>query len=137
MASMHKRQLLTSGMGGALATAVDVGALVLQVRRGTPVPVAAFLAATLGACVGFTFNKYVAFRDRSAVSAAQLGRFGIVAVATALLMAFAMELVAVKLAVPYVVAKVACSALIFIGWTYPAQRRLVFSPSVSLRSNHV
>ncbi len=134
---MRKRQLLTSGMGGVAATTVDVGALVLQVRHGTPVPLAAFLAATLGACVGFTFNKYVAFRDRSAVSAAQLGRFGIVAVATALLTAFAMELVAVKLAVPYVLAKVVSSALVFIGWTYPAQRRLVFSPSVSFRSNHV
>ncbi len=126
---MQKRQLLTSGMGGIAATAVDVGALVLQVHHGTPVPLAAFLAATLGACVWFTFNKYVAFRDRAAVTAAQLGRFAIVAVATALLMAFAMELVAVKLRVPYVLAKVVCSALIFVGWTYPAQRRLVFSRS--------
>ncbi len=116
-------------MGGVLATSVDVGALVLQVRHGTPVPLAAFLSATLGACVGFTFNKYVAFRDRSAVTAQQLARFGIVAVATALLMAFAMELVAVKAHVPYVLAKLACSALVFIGWTYPAQRRLVFSRS--------
>jgi putative flippase GtrA len=137
MASTQQRQLLASGMGGIIATAVDVGALVLQVRHGTPVPLAAFIAATLGACVGFTFNKYVAFRDRSAVSATQLGRFGIVAVAAALLMAFAMELVAVKLDVPYVLAKLVCSTLIFIGWTYPAQRRLVFATSVSLRSNHV
>jgi putative flippase GtrA len=134
---MQQRQLLASGMGGVVATAVDVGALVLQVRHGMQVPLAAFIAASLGACVGFTFNKYVAFRDRSAISAAQLGRFGIVAVATALLMAFAMALVAVKLHVPYVLAKIVCSALIFIGWTYPAQRRLVFATSVSFRSNHV
>ena len=77
-----------------------VGTLVLQVRHGTPVPLAAFISAALGACVGFTLNKYVAFRDRSSVTASQLGRFGIVAVATALLMAVAMEIVAVKLRVP-------------------------------------
>jgi putative flippase GtrA len=124
---MQKRQVLASGFGGAVATAVDVGALVLQTRHGTPVPVAAFISAALGACVGFTLNKYVAFRDRSSVSASQLGRFGIVAVLTALLMALAMEIVAVKLHVPTVIAKLICSALIFVGWTYPAQRRLVFS----------
>ena len=127
--TMQKRQLLTSGMGGVAATAVDVGALVLQVRHGMPVPLAAFISATLGACIGFTFNKYVAFRDHSAVTAAQLAHFGIVAVATALLMALAMELFAVKFRIPYVLAKVVCSALIFVGWTYPAQRRLVFSRS--------
>ncbi|HET9988326.1 MAG TPA: GtrA family protein [Kofleriaceae bacterium] len=125
---MQKRQVLASGFGGAVATAVDVGALVLQTRHGTPVPVAAFISAALGACVGFTLNKYVAFRDRSSVSASQLGRFGIVAVLTALLMAVAMEIVAVKLHVPTVLAKLICSALIFVGWTYPAQRRLVFVP---------
>ncbi len=127
---MQKRQLVTSGIGGAAATAVDVGALVLLVQRGTAVPVAAFLSAMFGACVGFTINKYLAFRDRSAITASQLVRFGIVAVATALMMAFAMELVAVKMHVPYVIAKVICSALIFLGWTYPAQRRLVFQPSL-------
>jgi hypothetical protein len=39
-----------------------------------------------------------------------------------------MEIVAVKLHVPTVIAKLICSALIFVGWTYPAQRRLVFRP---------
>jgi putative flippase GtrA len=126
---MQQRQLtqvVSSGIGGVCATAVDCGALMLQVRHGTPVPVAAFISAALGACVGFTVNKYFAFRDRSAITASQLGRFGIVAVATALLMAFAMELVAVKMHVPTLVAKLICSALVFVAWTYPAQRRLVF-----------
>jgi hypothetical protein len=40
--------------------------------------------------------------------------------------ALAMEVFAVKLRVPYLVAKVICSALVFLAWTYPAQRRLVF-----------
>jgi putative flippase GtrA len=134
LASVQKQQvqqLLASGMSGVAATAVDVGALVLQVQHGTPVPIAAFISATLGACVGFTVNKYVAFRDRSAITPAQLARFGFVAVVTAMLIAVAMDVVAVKLHVPYVLAKVICSALIFVGWTYPAQRRLVFQPQPS------
>ncbi len=123
--------MLASGFGGVCATAVDVSALVLEVRHGTPVALAAFVSAALGAAVGFTLNKYVAFRDRSRITMPQLARFGFVAVATALLMAVAMQLVAVKLAVPVVLAKLACSLLVFVVWTYPAQRRLVFrfSPS--------
>ena len=87
-------------MGGAAATGVDVGTLVLLVEHGTPIPLAAFFAAAAGAVVCFTLNKYVAFRDRSPVTSLQLARFGIVAVATALLMALAMKVVAVKLRVP-------------------------------------
>jgi putative flippase GtrA len=122
-------QVVASGFGGVAATAVDCAALMLQVRHGTPVPVAAFISAAIGACVGFTINKYVAFRDRSSITASQLGRFGIVAVATALLMAVAMEVVAVKMRVPTLVAKLICSACVFVAWTYPAQRRLVFQPT--------
>jgi len=91
-----------------------------------PVPAAAFIGAAAGAVVGFSLNKLVAFRDRSRITTRQLARFGIVAVATALLMAVAMDVVAVKLGVPYVLAKVICSVTVFAGWTYPAQRRLVF-----------
>lgn len=123
---MQLRQMCAAGVGGASATAVDVGALVLLVEHGTPVALAAFVAAAAGAVVAFTVNKYIAFGDRTPITWQQLGRFGFVAVATALLMAFAMELFAVKLRVPYLVAKVICSALVFLAWTYPAQRRLVF-----------
>ncbi len=128
------REIVASGFGGALATAVDVTSLVLQVKHGTPVALAAFISAALGAAVGFTSNKYLAFRDRTPVTLPQLGRFGIVAVTTALLMALLMELVAVKLRIPTIPAKLFCSALIFVVWTYPAQRRVFrrqpsFSPS--------
>jgi hypothetical protein len=41
-------------------------------------------------------------------------------------MALAMQLVAVKLGVPYLLAKLICAATVFAVWTYPAQRRLVF-----------
>ena len=119
------RQLLASGFGGVCATAVDVSALVLQVRHGTPIPLAAFISAALGAAVGFTVNKYVAFRDRSRITGPQLARFGIVAVATALLMAVAMQIVAVKLAVPYLIASL--SARCWCSWRGRIPRSAVSS----------
>jgi putative flippase GtrA len=121
-----KTQLL-AGIGGALGTVLDVTTLVLLVHAGVAIPAAAFAGATVGAVACFVLNKYVAFRDHTRVTAHQLARFGTVAVATALLMAFAMKLVAVKLGVPVVPAKLLCAATIFVLWTYPAQRRLVFA----------
>ena len=126
---MQLRQMATAGLGGVAATVVDVSLLVLLVKHGTLVALAAFIAASCGAAVGFTMNKYIAFRDRSPISVEQLGRFAFVAVVTALLMAGAMQLFAVHFGVPVLLAKLACSALVFVAWTYPAQRRLVFRRS--------
>lgn len=123
----HPRELLAAGFGGAVGTGVDVAALVLMVGHGVSVPVATFLAALAGAATNFVLNKYVAFRDHSPINLRQLARFGFVAVAAALLMAGAMKIVAVKLGVPVVLAKLACAAVVFAIWTYPAQRRLVFA----------
>jgi len=120
------RQLAAAGMGGAVGSVLDVATLVLLVEHGTRVPVAAFCGAAAGAVVNFALNKYIAFRDRSRINRRQLARFGLVAVATAVMMALAMQLVAVKLGVPYLLAKLLCAAVVFAVWTYPAQRRLVF-----------
>jgi len=120
------REMAAAGMGGIGATVVDVTLLVQLVKLGTPVALAAFIAAACGAAVGFTLNKYIAFRDRSPISLEQCARFGIVAVGTALLMAGAMHVLAVSLGFHVLLAKLVCSALVFLAWTYPAQRRLVF-----------
>jgi len=130
---MQLRQMATAGLGGIAATVVDVFSLLLMVKHGTPVALAAFIAAACGAAVGFTMNKYIAFRDRSPISVEQLARFAAVAVATALLMAAAMHVLAVHYGLDVVVAKVVCSALVFLAWTYPAQRRLVFRRRRSTR----
>jgi putative flippase GtrA len=37
-----------------------------------------------------------------------------------------MQLVAVDLHVPYLLAKSICAAVVFVLWSYPAQKRLVF-----------
>ena len=123
---MRLREMAVAGLGGICATVVDVAMLVLLVEHGTAVALAAFVAASCGAAVGFAMNKYIAFRDRSPISLSQCARFGLVAVATALLMAVAMHVIAVVLGAPYLFAKLICSALVFVAWTYPAQRHLVF-----------
>lgn len=121
------REMLAAGFGGVVGTTLDVFALVLLVERaGLSIPVATFLSATAGAVVCFLLNKHVAFRDRSKITLPQVARFGVVAVGAAFLLAVAMKLVAVDLRVPYLAAKALCAAAVFVAWTYPAQRRLVF-----------
>ena len=127
----HPRQLLTAGFGGVVATLFDISALVLLVESGVSVPVAAFHAACAGAAMNFVLNKYIAFRDSSPITVEQLGRFGAVAVTTAMLMALAMKVVAVELGVQYMLAKLICAVAVFIVWTYPAQKKLVFRRRLS------
>ncbi|MGE0549985.1 MAG: GtrA family protein [Kofleriaceae bacterium] len=127
----NPREMIAAGFGGAVGSCLDIVVLVLLVECSVSVPVAAFLAASAGAAMNFVVNKYIAFRDRSPITGRQLGHFGVVAVTAAMLMALAMKLVAVELEVPYLLAKLLCAALIFVVWTYPAQRR------VFARSAHV
>jgi putative flippase GtrA len=122
----NTRELVAAGAGGAVGSMLDVAVLVLMVEHGAPVAVAAFCGAAAGAVMNFVLNRRFAFRDRSPITGRQLARFGLVAVATAMLMALAMQFVAVKLGVPYLIAKLVCAALVFAAWTFPAQRRLVF-----------
>jgi putative flippase GtrA len=123
--------MLAAGLGGAVGSVFDVVTLLLLVKL-TPasIPLSAFLAAGVGAVVCFVMNKFIAFRDGTPVTVEQVVRFGLVAVATGLLTAGAMKIVAVDLHVPVVIAKAICAALVFVAWTFPAQRRFVFKPLV-------
>ena len=123
----NPRQLFTAGIAGAVGTGVDLAVLVLLVGRHLPIPLATFIAALAGAVTNFTLGKYVAFRDRSPISLGQVARFDFVAVVAALLMAAAMKVATANLGVPVVAAKLACAAVVFAIWTYPAQRRFVFA----------
>ena len=124
----NARELIAAGIAGALGTGLDVAVLVALVGRDLPIPLATFIAALAGAVANFALNKYVAFRDRSPLRLAQVARFHVVAVVAALLMAAAMKIATANPAVPVVAAKLACAAIVFAVWTYPAQRRLVFAP---------
>lgn len=117
-------------LGGIAATAVDVAVLAALVELGAPVALAAAVGVLAGAVANFVANKYVAFRDHSPLSVRQVGAFGLVAVGTALLMAVAMQVVAVWGGVAYLLAKAACAAVLFFVWSLPAQKRFVFAPAL-------
>jgi putative flippase GtrA len=123
----NPRELLVAGVAGALGTGLDLGVLVLLVGHHVPIPLATFMAALAGAATNFTINKYVAFRDRAPISLGQVARFDFVALVAALLMAAAMKIATADVGVPVVAAKLACAAIVFAIWTYPAQRRFVFA----------
>jgi putative flippase GtrA len=124
------REIAAAGLGGGVGSVIDMAVLVLLVAYSrASIPLSAFLAAGSGAVVCFLWNKHIAFRDRSAVTVDQVLRFGLVAVATGILTALGMKLIAVDLGVHHVPARLLCAAVVFAIWTYPAQRRLVFRPA--------
>lgn len=121
------RQAVAAGINGVVATGVDVGTLVLlHGVLNVPVAAAAFGASAAGGVTNFVMNKYLAFHDHSKITKRQLARFGGVALVTACMLALLMQIIAVWLGVQYIVAKLICAAIVFVVWTYPAQRRLVF-----------
>jgi putative flippase GtrA len=123
---MELRRFATAGCVGMISTVVDFGTLVTLANLGTAIAVAAFLGCCAGAVASFTLNKYISFRDHTPIAVGQLARFTLVAIATGLLTAGGMEIAAVQLGAPVVVAKAICAVIVFAAWSYPAQRRLVF-----------
>jgi putative flippase GtrA len=126
---VRNKRVLAAGLGGIAGSVLDIAVLVACVESSMSIALAAFLGASAGAVACFLANKYWAFRDPRPLSLRQAGSFGLVAVGTALLMAAAMWLVAAKLGVPYLMAKAICAAVVFLVWSYPAQRRFVFVPA--------
>jgi putative flippase GtrA len=113
--------------GRSRSRRADVVVLAALLNRGIPVALAAFVGAIAGAGLCFVANKYVAFRDRSRADLRQVLAFAGVALGSAILMAGAMHLACDRAHLPYLTAKVVCAAVIFVCWSYPAQRRLVFA----------
>jgi putative flippase GtrA len=119
--------LVRTGLSGVFATSIDVMMLILLVEVAhLPVAVAAFLGAASGASANYLVNKYWAFQDKSPIRVSQLLTFAFVALCTALFMAGAMQLFAVEIGLPYLVAKAVAAVAVFCLWSYPAQARLVF-----------
>jgi len=114
-------------VAGLTSTAVDVILLAVLVHAGVDVALAAFAGAAAGAAVCFLLNKYVAFRDHRPIALRQVAMFALVAFGTATFMALAMHVACSRAHVPYLVAKLLCGAVIFVCWSYPVQRRLVFA----------
>ena len=127
--SRRKRRILLAGLGGVAATGVDIAVLATLAERGWPVGLSAFLGAATGALVGFAMSKYLAFRDHRPLALRQLGTYAFVSGITAVSMAILMFLACDLGHVPYLPAKLVCAVLVFLLWSYPAQRRLVFAPA--------
>ena len=125
--SATPRQLLAASAAGVVSTVCDVAVLATLIHHGAPVAAAAFAGAGVGATTCFVINKHVAFADHSSVDSRQLARFAGVALIGAMLLALTMQLVAVELGVPYLIAKIVCAAVVFALWSFPAQRRFVFA----------
>ncbi|MBP9088138.1 MAG: GtrA family protein [Kofleriaceae bacterium] len=125
MKALSKQQLVAAA-GGALSTGLDLGVLAL-VSRHNSIAVAAACGVAAGGALGYVWNKKVTFADRTPASAGQLLRFASVVAVTAVLMAVSMHIASVWMGVPYQLAKIACAALVFLVWTFPAQKLVVFS----------
>jgi putative flippase GtrA len=125
--SERQRRVLGASVGGITSTVIDVAVLVLLMRAGVGVALAAFLGAAAGAGVCFLLNKYVAFRDHRPIDLRQVALFSMVAFGTALFMAVSMHIACNSAHVPYLAAKLICGLLVFACWSYPVQRRFVFT----------
>jgi putative flippase GtrA len=127
---MVKRALRVSA-SSILATTVDVVALIALVElAGVHVTVAAFLAAVCGGVTNFLVNKYWAFADNAPLDVRQVSLYVLVSLANAMFVAASLHVFAVLIGVPYLMAKAAAAALVFLLWSYPAQAKLVFPATV-------
>ncbi len=123
---MSKR-LIKVGAGGVLSTLVDVCSLIALVEiGGMHVTIAAFLGAMFGGVTGFGVNKFWAFKDRTPIRLKQVSTYMFVSLMTAVFVAGTIHVLAINMAVPYLIAKGVAAVLVFLCWGYPAQVRLVF-----------
>jgi putative flippase GtrA len=119
---------LRSGAVGALATLVDLLALWLGVAvLGASPAVANLPALLLGVAVQFAGNKYLAFEDDSPQILRQGGLFAVVEVGSLGLNAVGFHLAVAGLGMPYLFARIICSALVYVGFSYPLWNK-IFQP---------
>lgn len=126
MPSDLRNQAVLASCGGLLATVFDAGLLLLLVEAGCSVGPAALIAASAGAIFGFAFNRRYAFADRSPIRWQQAASAALVALIGAVAMAVSMHLAVDLFGLPTLVAKGLCALLVFLLWSLPAQRYLVF-----------
>ena len=129
------RRMIKTGVSGAGASMLDMGALVTLVEVfSVPVGLAAFGAAGVGAVAGYLVTKFWAFRDPNPVKPGQVAAYGLVSLGTASITAVLVHWLAGMM--PYPAAKLVAAAVIFALWSYPAQRGLVFAGVHVPRGSH-
>ena len=136
--------LVRSAVVGAVATLADLSLLLLLTRALQIRPALANVPTlTLGLLIQFCGNKYFTFADRTARVVRQAARFLGVEAFTLLFNVAAFHLLAVLLHVPVLPARGLGTLAVYVGFSLPAWRRVVFSgatgvvkeaPSKSARS---
>jgi putative flippase GtrA len=122
------RALEKSVVVGAAATAADLGALTLLIEGVGFTPRAANVPALLvGVLVQFLGNKLFAFGDRSRAWLAQGLAFAAVELGALALNALLFHLVCDAL--PYLMARAATSAAVYLLYSYPLWGRIFAAPT--------
>jgi putative flippase GtrA len=110
---------------GALATVVDLVALWLLVEVAGLAPWLANVPALgAGLLVQFAGNKYLAFGDRSRALLRQGSQFALVEVGALGLNALGFHLAVTLLACPYLLARLSCSAVVYVAYSFPLWGRI-------------
>ncbi len=123
MSSDHKK-MMKGAFSGVFATVFDLLLLVLFVELLMfPLGFSVFFASMGGGVISFLLSKFWAFGDQSRVSFKQIYTFAAVALVTAFLVALGVSLLSL---LPYLFAKGISQVLVFLAWSFPAQKKLVF-----------
>ncbi|EAU66585.1 CDP-alcohol phosphatidyltransferase family [Stigmatella aurantiaca DW4/3-1] len=112
---------------GAIATAVDFGAVLGMVEGLKFSPVAATaLGCVLGGVVNYTLNRLITFRSRGAV-APQMARYTLVSATSALLNAGGVALLTLHPQLAYTLGWWLARGAVYFAWNLPLQRDYVFN----------
>lgn len=123
------KQTLKSMAIGLLATTADLLSLWLLTAVGVSARVANVPTLLFGAAIQFFGNKYLAFEDRSPKLLEQGARFTLVEIGALVLNALLFHLVVSFSTFPIGLARVLIGGGIYLLFSLPLWRCLVFSPA--------
>ncbi len=124
----HGVALLLRHQAGSLASTVaDFGTMILAVELAGAMPaVATAFGATAGAVTNFTLGRRWIFRGVGGGLGAQALRYAVVSGASLGLNTAGEYVLAQRLAVPYVLARLGVAVAVSLLWNFPMQRWFVF-----------
>lgn len=121
-------RILHHQAASAAATAVDFLVMILAVSAAGMSPVGGtVLGAFSGAVMNFMLGRHWAFVATDGPLGGQAIRYALVSGTSLALNAAGEYVLAVRLGVGYVLARVAVSFLVSLTWNYPLQRFFVFA----------
>lgn len=122
--------MVRSWLVGLVASGADLATLALLVDGLGASPSAGNVPALgVGACVQFVGNKRFAFRNRSRLRFGEVAGFTAVELGSLTLNALAFELLIGLALLPYALARIAGTALVYFGFSYPLWRGIFSPPS--------